>query len=76
MSASDSLSKQLFHGSMASIPVGGVVQDKGFVSRTGWGDGGYECVMTKTEDGELVGIDIVFISDEDEDWDESDEDED
>jgi hypothetical protein len=52
----------------------GAVQDKGFVSRTGWGDGSYECVMTKTEDGELVGIDIVFIYDEvdfeeeDEDW--------
>jgi hypothetical protein len=53
----------------------GVVQDKGFVSRTGWGDGSYECVMTKTENGELVGIDIVFISDVDEDWDEEDEDE-
>jgi hypothetical protein len=40
MSASDSLSKQLFHGSMASIPVGGVVQDKGngAWASTSWGE--------------------------------------
>jgi hypothetical protein len=40
MSAEDNLSKQLFHGSMASIPVGGIVEDKGngAWASTSWGE--------------------------------------
>ncbi len=44
---------------------GNTVFDKGFVSSSGFGDGGYECFIQKDEDGKIVAIKIVFISDED-----------
>jgi len=53
--------------------MGGVTEDgTGFVSKTGYGDGGYEGEGAYI-DGELVYFKIVFIEGEEEDNDEEDE---
>ena len=53
----------------------GVVQGKGFVSSTGYGDGCYEG-YSSFHNGELIAFTVEFIS-QDEDWDDDDwEDED
>lgn len=36
--------------------------DKGFVTSSGYGDGGYECLVY-TKDGEAVAIEVTFIED-------------
>ena len=38
----------------------------GFVSSSGYGDGGYTCYTSKNQDGKINAIRIVFISDEEE----------
>jgi len=38
----------------------------GVLTRTGWGDGEYPVYATKTKDGDIKKIEIVFITDEDE----------
>jgi len=56
---------------------GAGVVHKGVVSRSGLGDGGYECMLFKTPAGLVAGIEIVFIPDENESDEEDDnEDED
>lgn len=51
----------------------GIINGVGFVSESGYGDGGYTCYTAKNEAGQIVGIKIVFIeSDYDDDEDEDD----
>lgn len=38
----------------------------GVVSSSGYGDGGYDCYVTRNTEGEIIGIKIVYISDDDE----------
>lgn len=38
----------------------------GILTRTGWGDGEYPVYATKTKDGDIKKIEIVFITDEEE----------
>jgi len=45
---------------------------KGFVSRSGFGDGGYSLYLYR-EGGEIVGAKIVFIDDEEDDEEESED---
>lgn len=52
----------------------GIINGVGFVSESGYGDGVYTCYVAKNEEGQIVGIKIVFIDYDDED-DEDDEDE-
>ena len=40
--------------------------EMGFVSSSGYGDGGYDCFISKNSTGEIIGIKVVFISEEDE----------
>lgn len=40
---------------------------EGVASNSGYGDGGYECYVARNDDGEIVGIKIVYISEEDDD---------
>lgn len=47
---------------------------KCLVSRSGFGDGGYDCLVTKNEDGKVVAISITYIWEDDLD-DEEDEEE-
>lgn len=44
----------------------GMVGENYAVSSSGFGDGGYECSVTRNENGEVVAAIIEFISDEDE----------
>jgi len=44
----------------------GVVDDGGFVSCSGYGDGGYTAYGVKNSKNELIAVKIVFIDDEDE----------
>ena len=43
----------------------GVVDDKGVVSASGHGDGLYDLYISKTSDGEIVGMRVEFIEDKD-----------
>jgi hypothetical protein len=50
---------------------GNMIDGLGFVSSSGYGDGGYSCWTAKNEDGKIVAIRVEFITeDEDEDWEE------
>ncbi len=53
---------------------GNTVMDKGLVSSSGFGDGGYDCFIQKDEEGKIVAIKIVFIGENDFEEDEEDED--
>lgn len=46
----------------------------GVVSSSGFGDGGYTCEIAKNDDGQIVGVKITFICQEDFENDDSDED--
>lgn len=39
---------------------------KGVASTSGYGDGGYDCYVARNTEGEIIGIKIVYISDDDE----------
>ena len=39
----------------------GIIEDKGFVSSSGYGDGSYECYVAKNHKDEIIAIRIVFI---------------
>ena len=52
----------------------GTKDDKCVVSSSGYGDGGYDCYLLRDKNNEVVGFQIVFIEDEeDEDYDEYEE---
>lgn len=36
----------------------------GVASMTGYGDGGYDCYVARNEEGEIVGIRIIYINEE------------
>lgn len=46
---------------------GNTIDDLGFVSSSGYGDGGYTCYTSKNKEGKINAIRIEFISDEE--WD-------
>ena len=39
---------------------GGIIDKKGLVARSGYGDGAYDC-CTAIRDGKIVGIELIFI---------------
>ena len=45
---------------------GNTIDGLGFVSSSGYGDGGYTCYTSKNQDGKINAIRIEFISDEEE----------
>lgn len=49
-----------------SEDLGGTVGDACLVSSSGYGDGGYTCLVKRDSNGYIVCIKIVFLSDEDE----------
>jgi hypothetical protein len=54
----------------------GTKDGKCVVSSSGYGDGGYNCYLLRDKNNEVVGFQIVFIEDEeDEDYDEYEEEE-
>lgn len=40
-----------------------LTHDKGFVSQSGYGDGGYKCYVKRNSDGQIIAIMIEYISD-------------
>jgi len=52
---------------------GNTIDNLGFVSSSGYGDGGYYCWTTKNEDGKIVSIRVEFIGEYDEEEDEYEE---
>lgn len=59
----------------------GIIQGKGFVSSSGYGDGNYSAFALYSEEGELVSLNVVFVEEDEEDdwlddWLDDDEDED
>lgn len=56
------------HDSIADVPYhqGGTLEGKGVVSSSGYGDGGYSCIVGKTASGETAYVEIIFIDDFDE----------
>ena len=48
----------------------GIIDELGFVSSSGYGDGGYGCWVARNSDGYIVGIRIEYITEEDEEDDE------
>lgn len=72
----DNSSGEHWYGFCCDITLGedqGGVIPYGVVSRSGWGDGGYECRYGMTAQGEIVWVEIIFIYD---DYDEEDEEDD
>ncbi len=53
----------------------GIIDEFGFVSSSGYGDGGYDCWIARNRDGYIVAIRIEYITEEEEE-DEWEEDED
>ena len=43
------------------------IDDLGFVSSSGYGDGGYTCWTSHNDDGKVIGILVEFITEDDED---------
>lgn len=41
----------------------------GVMSQSGYGDGGYVCYVRRNKGGEITGVRVVFINDEEEDYD-------
>lgn len=49
--------RSTFHAEMRS----GTIDDKGFVASSGFGDGGYDCYVSRNESGQVDALLIVFI---------------
>lgn len=49
---------------------GNTIDGLGFVSSSGYGDGGYNCLTCRNEDGKIVSIRVEFIDEYDEEEDE------
>jgi len=45
----------------------GIIEDFAVVSSTGYGDGGYDVVVSKDENGRAFAVEVVFIAEEDDD---------
>lgn len=46
---------------------------EGVASSSGYGDGGYDCYVARNDEGEIIGIRIVYISEEEINEEENDE---
>jgi len=44
-----------------------IIDDLGFVSSSGYGDGGYSCWTAHNDDGKVIGILVEFITEDEED---------
>lgn len=49
---------------------GNTIDGYGFVSSSGYGDGGYLCWVAKDENDKIVCIRVEFITDDEDEWDE------
>lgn len=54
-------SKHIFHRMHISIPWGDTIDNSGLVSRSGFGDGGYECYTRRNYEGKIISIRVEFI---------------
>lgn len=45
-----------------------LTHDKGFVSQSGYGDGGYNCYVKRNDDGQIIAIMIEYISFKDDEY--------
>ena len=43
------------------LNIADVMEDKGYVSSSGFGDGSYNCYVGRNEAGEVVGLELEFI---------------
>lgn len=48
---------------------GNIIDDLGFVSSSGYGDGGYDCWTAHNDEGKIVAIRVEYITEEDEEED-------
>lgn len=46
------------------VSLDSTIDEKGYVSSAGYGDGGYECYVSKNEEGKIVAIKVIYIEDE------------
>lgn len=51
-----------------------ICDNKGVWSSSGYGDGGYDCYVQRNEVGEIIAMEVIFISDDEEDEDDYEED--
>ena len=56
--------QQFFPGDESTWQKSVFTESNGVVSNSGFGDGGYDCYVARNDDGEIVGIRIVYISEE------------
>ena len=59
--------RQFFPGDESTWQKSVFTESNGVVSNSGYGDGGYDCYVARNAEGEIVGIRIVYISEEDDD---------
>lgn len=59
--------QQFFPGDESTWQKSVFTESNGVVSNSGYGDGGYDCYVARNTEGEIVGIRIVYISEEDDD---------
>jgi hypothetical protein len=48
-------------------------ESNGVVSNSGYGDGGYDCYVARNDEGEIIGIRIIYISEEEVNKEENDD---
>lgn len=59
--------RQFFPGDESTWQNSVFTESNGVVSNAGYGDGGYDCYVARNAEGEIIGIRIVYISEEDND---------
>lgn len=59
--------QQFFPGDESTWQKSVFTESNGVVSNAGYGDGGYDCYVARNNEGEIIGIRIVYISEEDDD---------
>lgn len=57
---------QFFPGDESTWQKSVFTESNGVVSNSGYGDGGYDCYVARNDEGEIVGIRIVYIIEEEE----------
>lgn len=56
--------QQFFPGDQSTWQKSVFTESNGVVSNSGYGDGGYDCYVARNTEGEIVGIRIVYIIEE------------
>lgn len=56
--------QQFFPGDVSTWQRSVFTESNGVVSNSGYGDGGYDCYVARNTEGEIVGIRIVYIIEE------------